>query len=132
MKDWMRAAGGSRKGRPLERARLPPVDHYASARHPARPAATEESDDLADLRRRAETPKRNFPPYEGADSFPVGVQAPLPRAAGMHDATGRHRKDAYAARRKLPGLFVGEADQRCLCRVVAHRAAALATPDARH
>src|SRR4051812_20165751 len=132
MNDWMRAAGRSRKGRPLERARLPPVDHHASARYPARPAAAEESDDLADLRRRAETPKGNFAPDEGADSFPVGVQAPLPRPAGMQDATGRHRKDAYAARRKLPGLFVGEADQRCLSRVVAHRPAALATPDARH
>src|SRR3954462_1393097 len=132
MNDWMRAAGGSRKGRPLERARLPPVDHHASARYPARPPAAEESDDLADLRRRAETAKRNFAPDEGADFFPVGVQAPLPRPAGMQDATGRHRKDAYAARRELPGLFVGEADQRCLCRVVAHRPAAFAAPDARH
>src|SRR5438067_1501608 len=129
MQDWMRLVVRGRKR--LERARLRAVDHHASACYPARPAAAEEGDEISHLLRGAEPSVGNLAAHESGDAFAVPFQATLPGPAWMEDAARRDGNHADAAGSELAGLLVGQADQCRLCRVVAHRAAAFAAPDAR-
>src|SRR5438105_1641227 len=127
---WMRPGAEGRKA--LERARLRAVHDHASARHPARPAACEESDRISHLVRGAEATERNLPAYELPDAVAVLPEPPLPGPAGMKDASWGDGEDADAPRSELARLLVGEADESGFRGVVAHRPAAFTAPNARH
>src|SRR5919109_1659467 len=93
-------------------SRLRAVDDDARACDPARARADEKGDQFSGLLRTAESAERDFAADELRNAGGVVPEPPFPRAAGMENAAGRERQDAYAARSELARLLVRQADER--------------------